>query len=177
MTYLCSFVFKFSFHLGSCFPSLSDFFLGAYYVFISKKKGEKPKQISSGTNLCVIIRNDGGKKYWTHSEREVEREIESQETSWNPASIRKPSYSSLLRRNEYFSLLVYIISHKLISELICFGLFLHMDYLGCYQHLVKIACKKHLLWNMFTIKSLLENKLWASAWHHPHIRFLLPLNN
>lgn len=35
---------------------------------ISKKKGEKPKRISSGANLCVIIRNDRGEnvlnKYW-----------------------------------------------------------------------------------------------------------------
>ncbi len=44
---------------------------------------KKAKHISSEIKLCVIKWNDIGKKYWTHEEREVQKGMESQDTSWN----------------------------------------------------------------------------------------------
>ncbi len=41
--------------------------------------------------LCLIKWNATGKKYWTHEEREVQKGIESQDSSWNLSVIRKQS--------------------------------------------------------------------------------------
>ena len=41
--------------------------------------------------LRTIMWNDTGKKYWTHEEREVQKGMESQHTSWNQSVIRKQS--------------------------------------------------------------------------------------
>ncbi len=48
-------------------------------------------QIRSEIKLYVIKWNDIGKKYWTHEEREVQKGMESQDTSWNLSVIRKQS--------------------------------------------------------------------------------------
>ncbi len=47
--------------------------------------------IHTYSGFCVIKWNDTRKKYWTHEEREVQKGMESQDTSWNLSVIRKQS--------------------------------------------------------------------------------------
>ncbi len=52
---------------------------------------KKAKHINSEIKFCVIKWNETGKKYWIHEEREVQKGMESQDTSWNLSVIRKQS--------------------------------------------------------------------------------------
>ncbi len=54
---------------------------------------------SSEIKLCVIKWNDTEKKYWTHEEREVQKGMESQDSSRNLSVIRKQSCPSSVEIN------------------------------------------------------------------------------
>lgn len=41
--------------------------------------------------LCVTMRNDTGEMFWAHEEKEVQKGMESHDTSWNLAVIRNQS--------------------------------------------------------------------------------------
>lgn len=49
--------------------------------------------------LRVIMQNETGKKYWTHEEREVQKGMGSQDTSWTQSEIRKQSFPLSVENN------------------------------------------------------------------------------